>query len=237
MSDKDFLTIARTDGVTTLTMDDGKANVMSVRMLQALHSAFEQAQGDIVVIVGRPGLFSGGFDLAVFQRDPRELVTMLSEGARLTERVLSHPRPVVAVCTGHAIAMGAFLLLSADWRLGVDDASRVIQANEVQNAMTLPRFAIEVCRQRLTPAALVRTALLSEPHAPHQALRAGFLDEIAAPDQLMQAAHARIERLRKLDTQAFTATQQRLRAPLLSALHQAIEQDIAEWRSRFAAGA
>jgi enoyl-CoA hydratase len=237
MSEKDFLTIARTDGVTTLTMDDGKANVMSVRMLQALHSAFEQAQGDIVVIVGRPGLFSGGFDLAVFQRDPRELVTMLSEGARLTERVLSHPRPVLAVCTGHAIAMGAFLLLSADWRLGVDDASRVIQANEVQNAMTLPRFAIEVCRQRLTPAALVRTALLSEPHAPHQALRAGFLDEIAAPDQLMQAAHARIERLRKLDTQAFTATQQRLRAPLLSTLHQAIEQDIAEWRSRFGAGA
>lgn len=236
MSDDGFLRSERADGVTTLTIDDGKANVMSVRMLQALHRAFEQAAGqrDIVVLGGRPGLFSGGFDLGVFKRDPAEVVTMLTEGARLTERMLSHPRPVLAVCTGHAIAMGAFILLSADWRLGVDDPSRVIQANEVENAMTLPRFAIEVCRQRLSPGALVRTALLSERHNPHQALRAGFLDEVAAPDQLVQATRARVERLRQLDAKAFAATRERLRAPVLAALRQAIDDDIAEWRARLA---
>lgn len=231
MSDE-ILRIERSDGLTTLTMDDGKANVMSVRMLRALHAAFEQAaaQGDMVMLTGRPGLFSGGFDLAVFKRDPVELVTMLTEGARLTERMLSHPRPVLAVCSGHAIAMGVFVLLSADWRIGLDDATRIVQANEVANAMTLPHFAIEVCRQRLAPAALVRTALLAEPHDPRQALRAGFFDQIAAPAELAQATRDRLERLRKLDPKAFAATKARLRKPALQALRQAIETDVAEWQ-------
>jgi enoyl-CoA hydratase len=234
--ENDILRIDPSDGVTTLTMDDGKANVMSVRMLRALHAAFEQAAArrDIVVITGRAGLFSGGFDLAVFKREPEAIVTMLTEGARLTERVLSHPRPVLAVCTGHAIAMGLFVLLSAHWRIGVDDPSRILQANEVANAMTLPHFAIEVCRQRLAPAALLRTALLATPHAPRQALEAGMLDELAAPAELEQAVQARIGALRKLDAHAFTATQQRLQAPALKALRQAIDDDVARWRADIA---
>jgi enoyl-CoA hydratase len=233
--DSDILRVERDDGVTTLTMDDGKANVMSVRMLRALHGAFEQAaaQRDIVLLTGRAGLFSGGFDLAVFKREPAELVTMLTEGARLTERVLSHPRPVLAVCSGHAVAMGLFVLLSAHWRIGVDDPTRILQANEVANAMTLPRFAIEVCRQRLAPASMLRTAMLATPHAPRQALEAGFLDELAAPADLQPAVQARIGALRKLDVNAFSATQQRLMAPALQALRQAIDADIAEWRVAF----
>lgn len=231
----DILSIGHADGVTTLTMDDGKANAMSVRMLQALHQALQLAQGqrDIVVLRGRAGLFSGGFDLGVFKREPTEIVQMLTEGARLAERLLSYPHPLLAVCTGHAIAMGAFVLLSADWRIGVDDATRIVQANEVQNAMTLPRFAIEVCRQRLTPAALERTALQAEPHAPRQAFEAGFFDELVAPAGLEDAVQARLKRLRQLDPDAYTATKQRLRADTLAALRRAIDDDIAEWKSRF----
>ncbi len=233
---QDILSIDRADGVTTLTMDDGKANVMSVRMLQSLHQALQQAQEqrDIVVLRGRAGLFSGGFDLAAFKREPAEIVQMLTEGARLAERMLAYPHPLLAVCTGHAIAMGAFVLLSADWRIGTDDATRIVQANEVQNAMTLPRFAIEVCRQRLTPAALERTALQAEPHAPRQALEAGFFDELAAPAALADAVQARVTRLRKLDPGAYTATKQRLRADTLAALRRAIDADVAEWTARFA---
>ena len=232
---QEILSIDRADGVTTLAMDDGKANVMSVRMLQSLHQAIEQAQGrrDVVVLRGRAGLFSGGFDLGVFKREPTEIVQMLTEGARLAERLLAYPHPLLAVCTGHAIAMGAFMLLSADWRIGVDDATRVVQANEVQNAMTLPRFAIELCRQRLTPASLERTALQAEPHAPRQALEAGFFDELAAPAGLEDAVQARLKRMSQLDPGAYTATKQRLRAETLAALRRAIDDDLADWKSRF----
>jgi enoyl-CoA hydratase len=129
--------------------------------------------------------------------------------------------------------MGLFVLLSAHWRIGVDDPTRILQANEVANSMTLPRFAIEVCRQRLAPAPMLRTALLAAPHSPRQALEAGFLDEVAAPADLQQAVQACIASLRKLDKHAFEATQQRLLAPALQALRQAIADDVAEWRAGF----
>ena len=229
----DILSISRADGVTTLTMDDGKANVMSVRMLQALHQAFEQAQGhgDLVLLQGRAGMFSGGFDLGVFKRDPTETVQMLTEGARLTERLLSYPHPVLAVATGHAVAMGLFVLLSADWRIGIDQGAR-FHAIEVQIGMTLPRFATEVCRQRLSPAALQRAALTAAPHTPAQALEAGMIDELAAADALPAAVQAQLARLKALDPKSFTATKQRLRAATLAALRQAITADVAEWQTR-----
>ena len=154
------------DGVATLAMDDGKANVMSEAMLQALDAGFDRAQADgaTVLLTGRPGMFSGGFDLAVFKTDPAALFRMLEAGARLTEKVLSFPYPVVAACSGHAIAMGAFLLLSTDLRIGVDQGAR-IQINEVKIGLTLPRFAIEVCRQRLSPAHFSRAVLTAEPYS------------------------------------------------------------------------
>ena len=221
--------------IATLAMDDGKANVMSVAMLQALSDALDQAQADnaAVVIIGRTGMFSGGFDLAVFKRDPAELLRMLEAGARLTQRLLSFPLPVVAACSGHAIAMGAFLLLSTDVRIGVDAGAR-IQVNEVQIGLTLPRFAIEVCRQRLAPAHLNLAALTAEPYAPREALSAGFLDEIVPAPALADAARARAARLLTLHGESYAATKLRLRAAVLDALAQAIRDDLADWSARFA---
>lgn len=220
-------------GIATLTMDDGKANVMSVSMLAALGAALDRAQADdaAVLLSGRPGMFSGGFDLAVFKRAPDEQLRMLEAGARLTERLLSFRRPVVAACTGHAIAMGVFLLLSADLRVGVDQGAR-IQVNEVQIGLTLPRFAIEVCRQRLAPAQLNLAAATAWPYAPDAALRAGFLDELAPADAVLAAARAQAQRLLGLHAEAFAATKLRLRQATLDALRAAIRDDVAGWSER-----
>jgi len=231
---QDLVSYRLADGVATVTMDDGKANVMSVRMLKALNGALDRAEADraTVVVTGRPGMFSGGFDLAVFKTDPQALMAMLEAGARLTERMLSFPLPVVAACTGHAIAMGAFLLLSADVRIGVDTGAR-IQVNEVQIGLTLPRFAIEVCRQRLTPAQLNVAAVTAEPYTPAQALGAGFLDEIVPVESLAATVTARAKRLATLHADAFAATKARLREPMLERLRAAIRGDIADWTERF----
>ena len=223
-------------GVATITLDDGKANVMSVAMLAALNEALDRAEEAkaVVMLAGRAGMFSGGFDLAAFKGDPAVALRMLIAGARLTERLLSYPHPVLAVCTGHAIAMGAFIVLSCDVRIGVDQGAR-IQANEVQIGMTLPHFAIEVCRQRLHPAAFTQAALTAFAHTPAQALAAGFLDQITPANALMDAAQAQLARLKQLDAKAFTATKQRARAATLTALRAAIETDITDWTARFQA--
>jgi len=218
------------DGIATLSMDDGKVNVMSLRMLQALHAAFDRARADraVVVLAGRERVFSGGFDLAAFKRDREELYRMLEAGAKLAERLAAFPHPIVAACTGHAVAMGAFLLLSADLRIGVDRDARV-HINEVQIGMTLPWFAIEICRMRLAPPALNRAMLTAEPYFPQQALAAGFFDELAAPEALLKVARERAAALAKLDAGSFTATKQRVRQHALEALREAVQKDLADW--------
>ena len=174
-------------------------------------------------------MFSGGFDLAAFARDPAELIEMLQAGARLTERLMSFPLPVVAACTGHAVAMGAFLLLSADVRIGVDRDAR-IHINELKAGFTLPRFAIEVCRQRLAPAHLNHAIITAEPYSPAAALIAGFLDEMYPADALQEAVRCRAATLAESNPDAFSATKSRLRQPALGLLRKAIQQDAVEWK-------
>src|SRR5258708_4167778 len=112
------LTYALTDSIATITMDDGKANVMSTAMLRALHEAFDRAEREAqaVILTGRKGMFSGGYDLAMFKTSAGEIRRTLRAGGELVHRILGFPRPVLAACPGHAIAQGAFMLLAADVR-------------------------------------------------------------------------------------------------------------------------
>lgn len=222
----------RATGVTTLTLDDGKANVMNVEMLRALDAALTRAQAEsaAVVLTAKGRAFSGGFDLGAFRRDRRELAKMLEAGARLTARLLAYPRPVVAACNGHAIAMGAFLLLAADARLCAAADLR-IQLNEVQIGLTMPRFAIALCRQRLAPAGLHASIVTSRPFGAAEAVAAGFVDELVEPGGLLPAAQALAGRLAALPAPAFEATKRRLAQPLLRHLEEAIADDLAEWRA------
>jgi enoyl-CoA hydratase len=92
---------------------------MSIAMLDELHRAFDQATKDnaIVIPTGREGIFSSGFYLNVFGKGAQKVLRMLTLGAELAEKVLSFPMPVITACNGHALPMGAFLMLSADRRI------------------------------------------------------------------------------------------------------------------------
>lgn len=230
----DLVTFDVTDGIARISLDDGKANVMSVRMLAAINAALDRAQAEkaVVVLCGRAGMFSGGFDLNVFKTNPLESVQMLESGARLALRLLSHPQPVLAACTGHAVAMGCFLLLGCDYRIGVDQGAR-IHAIEVQIGMTLPRFAIELCRQRLAPAHFSLACTTAWPYAPRQAMEAGFLDEITPAHELAARVQERAVYLSKLHQEAFAATKKRLKQPVVDALEAAIRSDVLDWSARF----
>lgn len=212
-------------GIATLSMDDGKVNAMSVEMLEALHGAFVRAEKDdaVVLLAGRPGCFSAGFDLKVLARGGDATNRMLRLGAELAERVLGFPRPVVAACTGHAYPMGAFLLLSADRRIGAAGDFR-IGLNEVRIGLTLPHFAVEIARQRLTPAYFQRV-VTGDLYGPEEAVTAGFLDEVAAPEAVRERARAVAEGLTAVHAVPHRETKARVRAHALAALHEAIERD------------
>ncbi len=167
------------DGVATITMDDGKVNVLSPHMLGELNAALDRAEADgaAVVLSGRSGVFSAGFDLAVLRAGGPAAAAMLRSGFQLAARLLAFPAPVLAVCSGHAVAMGVFLLLSADYRIGAAGPFR-ITANEVAIGLTMPGAAIELCAARLTPAAFSRAVTLAEVYSPAEAAAAGFLDRV-----------------------------------------------------------
>lgn len=225
----------QTGNVFTIQMDDGKANVMSLAMLDALNGALDRAEaaGAVVVIQGRPGMFCGGFDLNVFKTGSREdKLAMLKAGAELSARLLAFPSPTLAACSGHAIAMGVFLLMSCDYRVGVEGNSK-FAANEVAIGMTLPRFALLVSAQRLEPAALNRGLTLAHFFDGGSAVQAGFLDELVSPDAFAGRIADLATQFAKLDQDAHRATKLRLRRELLSALRKAIEDDVVDWSGRY----
>jgi enoyl-CoA hydratase len=213
-----------TGTAAVVTMDDGKVNALSMAMFGEVNAALDRAgqAGATVVLAGREGIFSAGFDLKVLRAGGPQASALVQAGFELSVRLLAFPAPVVVACTGHAVAMGAFLLLSGDFRIGAAGPYR-ITANEVAIGLTMPRAAIEICRQRLAPAQLSRALILAEVYSPADAGPAGFLDLTLPPGEVVPAARAMAEQLSRLDRAAHVATKRRVRP--LAAIRQAIEED------------
>jgi enoyl-CoA hydratase len=228
----DLVSYNRRGAIAVIEMDDGKVNVLSPTMLSELGAAFDQAHSDgaVVVVAGRPDMFSAGFDLNVLRGGGPEALGMLRSGFELAARTLEFPLPVVVACTGHCIAMGVFLLLSADFRVGGSGPYRIV-ANEVAIGLPMPGAAIEICRQRLTPAHFHRAVTLAETFSPEEALTAGFLDRVAPAPDVKEVALASAEMLALLDMTAHRITKERVNASLLPALRAAIETDDGELRA------
>jgi enoyl-CoA hydratase len=219
--------VQQEESIVSITMDDGKVNVLSPQMLEELGAALDTAEASqaTVVLAGREGRFCAGFDLSVLRGGGPDAVGMLRGGFELSERLLSFPTPVVIACTGHTVAMGAFLLLSGDYRIGAAGPFKVI-ANEVAIGLTMPDAAIEVCRQRLTPAAFNRAVILAEAYTVDDAaVNAGFLDRVVPATEIHTEARATATALGALDLPAHAATKLRTRARALAALRVAIDAE------------
>jgi enoyl-CoA hydratase len=222
----DLVSYELEDGIALLTLDNGKVNAISPDVIAAFHGALDRAEADaaVVVVTGSPGILSGGYDLKVMTAGPQSAVDLVAAGSGLARRMLAHPFPVIVACPGHAVAKGAFLLLSADYRVGVDGPFR-IGLNEVQIGMTMHHVGIELARDRLRKSYFHRSVINAEMYGPQEAMRAGFLDDVVAPDELLATARAKAEQFQKLDRIAHSATKLKARKALLEALDWAIEED------------
>jgi enoyl-CoA hydratase len=198
------------DGVATLTMDDGKVNAVSPAMVTALNAALDRAEADgaVVVLAGRPGVFSAGFDLKTLGAQDEAADQLALAGFGLISRLVAFPTPVVAACTGHAIALGALILATCDYRLGASGDYKLAM-NETAIGIPLPVPAIELLRQRLHPSVLHRSVVLAETFAPDDAVMAGWLDRVVDAADLLPAAQAYARSLTSLNLAAYRITKQR----------------------------
>ncbi len=213
--------------VATIRIDDGKRNALSLQVLREIYQALDRARSDraTVIITGRESVFSAGFDLNVMRHGGIDALRMLRSGYALTARVMSHPYPVIAACNGHALAMGVFLMLSADYVIGTRGDFK-IAANEVAIGMTMPRVAAAVLRHRLSPAAFQRAVTLAEYFDVESARDAGFFDTLTDSNGLMTQAEARADQYQELDLNAHAASKRRIRAALIRKIRLSIPLDL-----------
>lgn len=216
------------DGVAHITLDDGKVNVMNAAMLRSIGAALDEAATAKapVVLRGRPGIFSAGFDLKVFASgDAAATYELMSLGSELALRLLTFPHPVIALATGHAYPMGCFLLLASDIRIGVEGPFRM-GLNEVTINIAPPQFAIELARLRMTPAYLQRTTLLGEMFDPEAAVTAGILDKTVPAGDLEAALAGALRQLKGVDPASHTETMRRVRSGAAAIIRAAIDAEI-----------
>lgn len=216
-------------GVAHITMDDGKVNAMSLAMLQDLDAALDRAQSDNAVVVvrsGRAGIFSAGFDLKVFaSNDPVRSLEMVRAGAELALRLMSFPSPTIGVMEGHAFPMGTFLLLACDVRIGARGKFRM-GLNEVTIGISPPRFGIELARSRVHPAWLSRTVTLGEMFEPEDAVIAGFLDRAVPPEEIEGSLAEVLSALKSVNRSMHASAKLNLRKQAMSAVREAIDEDL-----------
>ncbi|MBK9035532.1 MAG: crotonase/enoyl-CoA hydratase family protein [Myxococcales bacterium] len=201
------------DKVAVVAMDDGKANALSIQMIDELLAALERAEREAgaVVLTGRADKFCAGFDLRVMMSGPEQAIALLTRGAELLLRLFEYPLPVVMAVSGHALAGGVLVVCTGDVRIGADGPYK-LGLNEVAIGLPVPLLAMELARARLLPTELTRATLLAQIYNPTEAKAAGYLDQVVAVDALAPTALAEAKRLAALPRAAYSGTKQRLRA-------------------------
>jgi len=219
-------------GTLVVQMDDGKANALSEAMISALLDAVARAEKEAsaLVLAGRPDRFCAGFDLKIMMSGPDAARALLHRGAELLMKLYGSPLPVVVACTGHALAAGALVLLTGDARIAAAGAYR-IGLNETSIGLPVPTLAMELARDRLAPPELSRATLQAKIYDPEEAARAGFVDEVVPPADVLARAKAEAARLGALSRSAYHATKRRLRDKTIAHILATFDDDMKELMS------
>ena len=221
------LTYERDGSVAVVRLDDGKANVVSHELIADLRAALERARGEAsaVVLAGRDGRFSAGFDLTVMGAGPDSARALVRAGGELLMDLYTYPLPLVVACTGHALAAGALLLLTADRRIGAEGPFK-IGLNEVAIGLRLPMYGVELARERLSKRHFPSAVVLARIYDPAGARDAGFLDEVVGAGSLMDAALAEAAALAPLSGPALAQTKLAARETMVAHVRATLEEDM-----------
>ena len=222
-----FVTYQSEDYYAIITISNGKANAISHQVIEGLHKSLDKAEEEnkIVILTGQNGIFSAGFDLKVMTKSPESAKELVTKGSQLSLRMLSYPQPIIVACSGHAIAKGAFLLLSSDYRIGTEGDFK-IGLNEVMIGMTMHNAGIAIAKARLSEVYLNRSVNNAEIYNPKQAIAAGFLDLVVSENNLLPTTIKVAEMFSKLNKKAHYETKLKVRKQHLEDLEKAIELDV-----------
>ena len=210
-------TLTSEDDISIITLDDGKANVFSPKMIQDVNECLDKVptESGALIITGREGMFSAGFDLKIISAgDVQATMDMSLSGFKLLSRLFSFPRPILAACSGHGIALGTFLLCCCDYRIGVK-GDFMIGANEMRTNMVIPIPILELINHRISSSHKYKAILGAEMYSIENGIEAGLIDEVVDPGNLMETAMLKAKDLASMGHPSYTLTKELLiREPL-----------------------
>src|SRR5208283_430801 len=195
--------------IRELRLDRPLVNALSPELILGLRKAIQAAPGEgarAVILSGSPGRFSGGLDIpALLGLDRPAMAEMWQNFYGLIGAIAASPVPVVAAITGHSPAGGAVLALYCDWRVMAEGDFR-IGLNEVQVGIPLPPVILSGVRRLVGLRTAERLAVTGEMLTPPEAFRLGFVDELVAPDKVVDRALEVCQRLLALPAEAMSST-------------------------------
>lgn len=192
------------NGIATITINDGKANALSHGLLDALNETLDslETEAQALIITGREGMFCAGFDLEEIKKGASEAAALASRGAQLFYRLYGYPMPVIGACSGHAIAAGAFALLSCDTRVGADGNFK-IGLNETAIGMNHLDWGHELIASRIPRIHVTAAVIQAQLYTPRDAIEVGYLDHVVEVAGLHDSCLELAEELVKLPKHSY----------------------------------
>tara|TARA_Y100000768_G_scaffold228227_1_gene172295 strand:+ start:546 stop:1241 length:696 start_codon:yes stop_codon:yes gene_type:complete len=225
MSEK-IATFKKEEDISIITLDDGKANVFSSEMSQQVNDCLDQVETEkgCLIITGKEGMFSAGLDLKTIQSgDMEKILDMSSSAFKLLARIFSFPRPVIAACSGHGIALGTFLICCCDYRIGIK-GDFMLGANEMRTNMVIPTPILELIKFRVNNSHKYRAVLGAEMYTLEKAKEAGLMDDVVNPEDLIQVAMEKAKDLATMGHPSYTLTKELFIAEPMSKINEAMKK-------------
>jgi len=210
------------EGIATIALDRPPANALNAAFTAAIREAHGRAcaaGARVVILTGRPGMFSGGLDVPELLPQPRPAIEAFwLEFFRLCRELAASPVPVVAALGGHAPAGGAVLAIHCDYRIAARGNFR-IGLNEVAVGLPVPDCIMLAFEHLLGARIAQQLAMTARLVTTEEALGLGLVDELVEPEGLMERAREWSRHLLSLPPLAMNRTRQLARRRLVSLLH------------------
>jgi len=212
------------DGIAKITLDNGKANAISLEAATDLINALARAEKEAkaILICGNPGIFSAGFDLKVIAQGMDAAQEMLSQGMLMTEKLYSHPLPVITACEGHSVGMGVFIMLAADYRVGAA-GEFAIRLPETAIGMHFTTILKIIAKAHICPTHHARAIVQSRAYTPEVAATIGMLDEVVEPAKVIEQALLRAKELCQLPGDQYATNKLYMRADAIATIRKSLD--------------
>jgi 3,2-trans-enoyl-CoA isomerase len=214
--------------VLELRLNRPPVNALSPELLAAIGEGVGRAPQDgarAVVLSGSPGVFSGGLDVpCLLALDRHDLAAALEVFFSTIETLAKSSVPVAAAITGHSPAGGAVLALACDRRMMAEGDFK-IGLNEVRIGIPIPEIVAALARRAVGARRAEDLCVTGRLLDPAEALETGLVDDVVAPDRVVEAARAWCEQVVSVPSAALAETRTRMRSDLVEMIERHRERD------------